>query len=167
MKNTTFFRRTTSKVKTAIFNILSNKIHNACFLELYAGTGAIGIEALKKGASKVVFVEKNPLNCKFIKKAIKSYKLDNKCSVIKEDVFKFIHKRNIDKFDIVFMDPPYQSDEVMKILPYLKWILCKDAFVLVEHYFKKTLPERIDDLIVKKRYKYGDTSLTLYYRKSK
>jgi|Deesub1362A_J573_1020465.scaffolds.fasta_scaffold27090_1 16S rRNA (guanine(966)-N(2))-methyltransferase RsmD len=159
------FRQTTAIVRAAIFNILGNNLEGLRFVDLYAGSGTVGIEALKKGANEVIFVEKNPLRCKTVKKLLRESGLEGKARLYCMDAFQFIlkMKKKEEKADVVFLDPPYQSEEIMKILPLFdRGILTEDSTVIVEHFYKRSLPEKVGELSLRKRYSYGDTALSIY-----
>jgi 16S rRNA (guanine966-N2)-methyltransferase len=159
-------RPTSSKVREAIFNILQSEIDQAMFLDLYAGTGAVGLEALSRGAEKVSFVESNPVRSKALMGYISKLGLEARAAVYQEKAEAFLQRamRTGMKFDIIFADPPYISDEFEQALPYVAEhnILKDDGCMLVEHSSKKVLPEQIHDIKRIKNYKYGDTMITLY-----
>lgn len=163
-------RPTSSKVREAIFNILQTEIDHALFLDLYAGTGAVGLEALSRGAEKVFFVEKSPVRAKAVMDYIHKLDLDEKASVYQEEAEAFLKRamRTGLKFDIIFADPPYMSGEIDKVLPNLGEcnILKDEGCILVEHSSKTAFPENIQNLKLVKKYRYGDTMITLY-RKEK
>jgi len=159
-------RPTSSKVREAIFNILQAEIARALFLDLYAGTGAVGLEALSRGAERVFFVESNQVRSKAIMGHITKLGLEARASVHQEKAEAFLQKavRTGMKFDIIFVDPPYLSEEIANVLPSVSEcdLLKDDGCILVEHPSKKVLPEQIHDIKVIKNYKYGDTMITLY-----
>ena len=163
-------RPSSSKVREAIFNILRAEIDHVLFLDLYAGTGAVGFEALSRGAEKVVFVESSPVRSKAILDYTRKIGLDDRTSVYQEKAETFLHRamRTGMKFDIIFLDPPYQSDEIERVLPYIGEydILKDDGCVLVEHFSKLALPDHIQKIKQIKNYKYGDTMLTLYRKEA-
>ena len=163
---TSQLRPTASKVREALFNIIGADIAGSRFLDLYAGTGSVGFEALSRGAEEVIFVEINPIRCRVIKELAQNLGYKDRIKVYKSKAFKFLlrTKERKDVFDFIFIDPPYQSGEIMKILPMLSdgLILSKDGMIIVEHFSKIALPEEIGNLKTRKRYKYGDTSLTTY-----
>ncbi len=100
-------RPTTDRIKETLFNMLQNQIPGCHFLDLFAGSGAIGIEALSRGASHCDFVEKNPKAVSCIRENLKKTRLTNG-QVFPGDVFKFLHSREgKGPYDIIFMDPPY------------------------------------------------------------
>jgi 16S rRNA (guanine(966)-N(2))-methyltransferase RsmD len=159
-------RPTSSKVREALFDIIKDNIEGSSFVDLYAGTGTVGLEALSRGAAKVFFVEPNGLRISAIKKNVEEFGFHNKALLVKCRAYEFL-KKAIDKrerFDIFFLDPPYHSEEIMNALPLLgeKGFLNEGGIVIVEHYVKKKLPETTGKLRIHKIYRYGDTMLTLY-----
>ena len=159
-------RPTSSKVREAIFNIVQTEIDHALFLDLYAGTGAVGLEALSRGAEKVFFVENSHIRSKAIMDYIHKLGLDDRASVYQEEAEAFLKRamRTGIKFDIIFVDPPYMSGEIDKVLPSIGEcnILKDDGCILVEHSSKIALPESIQNIKPARNYRYGDTILTLY-----
>jgi len=159
-------RPTSSKVREAIFNILQTEIGESLFLDLYAGTGAVGLEALSRGAERVFFVENNPVRSRAITDYISRLGLESKAAVYQETAEAFLKRamRSGMKFDIIFADPPYLSDEIMKVLPYVAEhdLLKAGGCVLAEYSSKEVLPENMHDVKRIKNYKYGDTMITLY-----
>lgn len=109
-------RPTSSRLRESLFNICQSYIEGARFLDLFAGSGAIGFEALSRGANHVLFVEnrKEALSC--IKSNIKELKVENQANILAGDVFQMLEhlKRKKETFDIIFADPPYQTKEAQK-----------------------------------------------------
>jgi len=161
-------RPTSAKVRQAIFNILGDRIIDAAFLDLYAGTGAVGIEALSRGAEKVFFVDDNSLRISIIKELVEKFGFKDRAKVVKDRASNFI-KKSESVFDIIFVDPPYASGELDIILPLIDEgsILGDNGVVIAEHSSKKKLISEIGILRLIKTYKYGDTSLTLYRKDEK
>jgi 16S rRNA (guanine(966)-N(2))-methyltransferase RsmD len=162
-------RPTSSKVREALFDIIKDNIEGASFVDLYAGTGTVGLEALSRGADKVFFVEPDGLRIRMIKRNVEEFGFYDKAGVVKCRADEFLRKA-LDKnehFDIFFLDPPYQSEEIMRTLPIIgeKGLLNKGGIVIIEHYVKKKLPETTGQLEIRKSYRYGDTMLTLYRSK--
>ena len=159
-------RPTSNKVREAFFNILRGEITNASFLDLYAGTGAVGISALKEGASGVVFVEPVRAYAREIEALVKKLDFTGKASVITKKAVPYIEwaETGGSSFDIIFLDPPYHSDEIIRVLTAIgkSSILGNDGILIAEHFVKISLPERFDRLIKIKDYYYGDTVLTFY-----
>lgn len=159
-------RPTTGKVKEALFNIVRERISGARFLDLYAGTGVIGTEALKQGASEAVFVEVSKKCVKGIHEAISRHKLTGRARVAAQKAVPYIEwaGENRISFDIIFLDPPYHSDEIMVVLSALGTVpvLTEKGVVIAEHFTKKTLPDTFGNLHKTRDYKYGDTVLSIY-----
>lgn len=159
-------RPTSSKVRESVFNIIGGALSDSIFLDLYAGTGAVGMEAMSRGAKKVYFVEADRKRAESIEEMLKDCGCWAKAIILKESAASFINKADKDglKFDIVFLDPPYHTEELEDIISLLseKAILNDDAIVIAEHSSKRKLPDEIGVLKQKKTYKYGDTMLTLF-----
>jgi 16S rRNA (guanine966-N2)-methyltransferase len=159
-------RPTSSKVREALFDIIRNKLEGAHFVDLYAGTGTVGLEALSRGAGHAVFVEPDSYRAEMIQKTLDTLGFTGKADVRKTDAEKFLENAayNLRRFDILFVDPPYHSEEIGKILPIVGRleILNEKGIVIVEHFFKKNLPQREGGLTIIKQYRYGDTMLSLY-----
>ncbi len=162
-------RPTSSKVREAIFDIIRDKIEGASFVDLYAGTGTVGFEALSRGCREVIFVEQSKSLVREIKRTACNLGYHDRVKVIRSKADEFLKKVSDKKvnFDIFFIDPPYFSDEIEKVLPIIgeKGLLSEDGVIIVEHFFKKKVPESFDKLLIYKNYRYGDTMLTLYRRK--
>lgn len=161
-------RPTSAKVREAVFDILRDRIESANFLDLYAGTGTVGLEALSRGAQKAIFIEPDDLRYRIIRKSVDEFGFPDRACVIKGKAEEFVKKHaGGEKVDIVFVDPPYQSDEVDNILPLIgkQDILSDGGTVIVEHFFKRKLPDKPGNLIFVKNYRYGDTMLT-FFRKA-
>ena len=159
-------RPTSAKVREAIFNILQTDIHDALFLDLYSGTGAVGLEALSRGAEKVFFVEYNQVRSKAVKDYLQRFNLAERAAVYQEKAEVFLRKAAGTgmKFDIIFADPPYLSDEMEELLPYIgeQRLLRDGGCILVEHSSKRIPSEDIPNLRLIKHYRYGDTMISLY-----
>ena len=159
-------RPTPNKVREALFNILSGQIIGASMLDLYAGTGAIGIEALSRGAEHVSFVEQNRNHLEYIRKNLKTCLLTNKSSLFGITASDFL-KRKTKSYHLVFLDPPYLGSQIEVLLPRLQEgdMISPSGSIVIEHFYKKKLPEEIGNIYLIKRYKYGETLLSFYGKK--
>lgn len=160
IKNTSI-RPTSDKVKGAIFNILGNAIIDADILDLFSGTGALGIEALSRGARSAVFVE-NEFRClKIIQDNLYLCSLSGE--TIKGDVYKIVERLGKNSFNIVFADPPYGKDLARNLLSHLdKFSILKNfAFIIIEHSKKDILEEPVQFSKIKEN-RYGDTVVSIY-----
>jgi 16S rRNA (guanine966-N2)-methyltransferase len=159
-------RPTSSKVRESVFNILRESIEDAVFADLYAGTGAVGMEAMSRGARTVFFVEADGRRAGRIEQMIEGCGCRAKAVVVKRKAGEFIRRAAVEgyAFDIVFLDPPYRSTEMETVLPLVGegQALNEGALVVAEHLSKRGLPDEVGVLRKKKTYKYGDTTLTLY-----
>ncbi len=159
-------RPTTGKVREALFDILRGKIENTRFLDLYAGTGAIGINALNEGAADVFFVEESKRNTQKIIELTKKNRASDKTTVITKKVISFLDWAELQEiiFDIIFLDPPYHTDEIMYALAAIgkSHIIKHSGIVIAEHFTKKPLPDMFDRLHKIKDYNYGDSVLSFY-----
>ena len=128
-------RPTTDRIKETLFNMISHGLCDCTFLDLFAGSGAIGIEALSRGAEKAVFVEKNPRAAACIRENLERTKLFGQAEVIISDALGALRKLEGKKrFDYVFMDPPYNHLLEKQMLEYLadSSLLAYDALIIVE-----------------------------------
>jgi 16S rRNA (guanine(966)-N(2))-methyltransferase RsmD len=159
-------RPTPSKVREAIFDILRGVLEGASFLDLYAGSGTIGIEAASRGAGRVTFVESVRARAEALRKMTDKIGMTASTEIHCAQVDMFLRKASGsgEQYDIIFVDPPYASDEIGKILPLIAeyGILDAQGVLLVEHARKKQVPERMGTLMLCKQYRYGDTMLALY-----
>ena len=128
-------RPTTDRIKETLFNILQNDVPGSRFLDLFAGSGGIGIEALSRGAMEAVFVEKNPKAMACIKDNLKHTHLERKALTISSDVMTALYRLEGEKqFDYIFMDPPYNQELEKQVLTYLAEsdLLAHQGVIIVE-----------------------------------
>jgi 16S rRNA (guanine(966)-N(2))-methyltransferase RsmD len=163
-------RATSSKVRESIFNIIGPGIEGAVFADIYAGTGAVGIEAMSRKAQNVYFIESDPLRAMQIEKTLSGCGCRGKADIRRVDAGRFLKDAPGEglRLDIVFIDPPYGSGELDSILSLLGEldILSDDALVLAEHSKRESLPGSAGCLEKKKEYRYGDTVITSYRKGS-
>lgn len=154
-------RPTSDKVKEALFSIIQFDLADACFLDLFSGSGQMGIEALSRGAKRSVFVDmdKKAIDC--INKNLKETGYTNKSYVHYGDVGGFLMSTK-EKFDIVFLDPPYREDLINPIFEKVTEVCKKNAIIICEVLEKQPLAENVNGFSLKRRYRYGKTELALY-----
>ena len=156
-------RPTTDKVKGAIFNILANEIYGKKVLDLYAGSGGLGIEALSRGAELAVFTENSTAAAEIIKKNLEHTKLLDKAKILKNDVFSVI-KNATEKFDLIFLDPPYAKElagATIKAIAEAK-ILADGGIIIAETDEGQPVPDRVGDLELYDKRKYGRVNINFY-----
>ena len=157
-------RPTQNKVRKALFDILGD-ITGLSFLELFAGSGAIGFEALSKGIGELVFVEDKRDCVLAIEKNITALGAVA-CQLYQKDAqeaIKLFHKNNR-RFQLIFLDPPYHQSQAKKTLLNLSTydILAPNGFIIVQHFKKDDLPAQLGVLSLFRQSKYGDTLLSFY-----
>jgi 16S rRNA (guanine966-N2)-methyltransferase len=157
-------RPTADPVKEALFNILADRIPQARFLDLYAGTGAVGIEALSRGASRVTFVESHAGTRHLLRANLSRCGFEARADIQATTVARFLTKAAGEPYDIVFLDPPYHTDDGKRVLPSLGGgaIMHPDGVLVIEHFHKTHLEDRIGQLTRVKTYRYGDALLSMY-----
>jgi len=157
-------RPTSDKVKQALFNILADRVPGCLFLDLFAGAGGIGIEALSRGAEKAVFIDDSRKSLKVIRLNIEQSGFEDRAEVIASKAESFIKKAE-ERFDIVFLDPPY-SLEIGPLLEQIagSQLLKEDSLVVAEHFKKQPSPEKAGSLSLYREALYGDTVLAFYKR---
>jgi 16S rRNA (guanine966-N2)-methyltransferase len=156
----TITRPTTDFVREALFNIISTKVIGSSFLDLYAGTGAVGLEALSRGAKKAVFIEKNRIACSVIKQNLRDLNIWEKGKVIHSDTSSALKKSALKRgvFDIIFMDPPYYNNQIEATLGILNGSNMVKSIVVVQHPRDESF--KINGFSCYKHKTYGRTALT-------
>src|SRR5208283_5797675 len=156
-------RPTSAKVRKAIFDILGQRIVGSNFLDLYAGSGAVGIEALSRGSACVAFVEECSFRSEAIRDLTIKFGLGDRAIMFRDKTARFLKKQKI-TFDIIFIDPPYASRELDMVLPLIgnNDVLNDNGVAVVEHSSRNPLPPLVGRLKLVKNYRYGDTSLSVY-----
>lgn len=156
------------RIKKSLFDILGKRVVEASFLDLYAGTGSVGIEALSRGASYVLFVEKEAHLARLIKENLERCNLGKKAKVMEANVLncsKGGGKFSLpEKFDLIFVGPPYKLNvikDTLNIIVDLN-LLKKDGWVICQHHFKQEVPEKEGFLSLFRKERYGKTVLSFY-----
>lgn len=157
-------RPTSDMVKEAIFSAIQFDVPGASVLDLFAGSGQMGIEALSRGAAHCVFVDKNPAAVNIIKENICECSLNPVTKVYNTDSIEYL-KSAKSGLDIVFIDPPYRNGLVEKALENIVSKLNDNALVVCEHEKELTLNDEFNGLSLKKRYKYGRIAVTIFVKK--
>ena len=156
-------RPTSDRVKEALFSIVQFDLPGARVLDLFGGTGQLGIEALSRGASSAVFVDSREDACRLIRENLRRTKLEQDGKVVRCDYLDYL-KRCRDRFDIVILDPPYAEvflENALKTLTEID-ILQSGGIIIAERPLGKDLPWDFEGYTRSRDYKYGNTLLTLY-----
>ena len=162
-------RPTSDRLRETLFNILAPRTEGVRFLDLCAGSGAVGIEALSRGASHVTFVDRSRKICRLIEVNLDLCKVpEDQTDIFNLEASDFLHQtlaRKLKPWDIIFFDPPYQEN-YLRVLEFIGShpadLLTEDGLVVVEHYHKNHLPEAIGSLRRTRVLKQGDSSLSFY-----
>ena len=157
----TSIRPTADKLRESIFNILSQRVLDAVVIDLFAGTGALGIEALSRGAESVLFVDSANGALSVLRRNIESCMLDQKANIIKWDIRQNLNciKSKKQHFDLIFLDPPYDKNLIKPTLFNLdkSYSLKKGACIVVEHSLFESIPTDLFVFDLVDQRKYGKT----------
>lgn len=156
-------RPTADRVKEALFSIINFDIPGAKVLDLFGGTGQLGIEALSRGAASAVFVDASEDSCKLIRENLKRAKLEKDAKVIRSDYMDYL-SRCREQYNIIFLDPPYAEvflENAIKRITEID-ILQSDGIIIAERPLGKELPWEFEGFTRSKDYKYGKVLLTIY-----
>ena len=161
-------RPTSDRLRETLFNVLAPRMKDATFLDLYAGSGAVGIEALSRGAAKVTFVERVPTALKVMRGNLEKLGVREGFRIETSNVAAYLRRAGVEQgFDVVFLDPPYDAaDEYGMALGLLggaaMGLLAEGAVVIAEHRRKETLNEEYGSLQRTRLLLQGDAALSFY-----
>ena len=160
-------RPTGARVRQTLFDVLAPVIPGCRFLDAFAGSGGMGMEALSRGARRVVFIDQSRAAIDAVRAnltliapgaaGIEVFQKDARMAVAA------LRDRG-ERFDVVYLDPPYGSDLYEPMLPSLETILAEDGVIVAEHFHKRLLPERMGGLVNSRSVRVGDHKLTFYRR---
>lgn len=153
-------RPTSESVKEALFSIIQFEIEGKKVLDLFAGSGQLGIEALSRGAASCTFVEKNAKALKIVEQNVEHCLFSESSSIVLSDALAFLSRKN--NFDIAFVDPPYNGGLIDKVLPLLVCNMNPDGVIICETLKNEELAQSVSGWIICKQRNYGKTKLTLY-----
>ncbi len=156
-------RPTVARVKEAVFSSLQFDIEGRNILDLFAGSGQLGIESLSRGAKHCTFVDNSKVSLKAVKQNLANCKLENSATIVEKDSFSFIKTAN-ETFDIAFLDPPYNKGIINEIMPLLVEKMSDFGIIVCEYANKGELLDCYGDFHLKKTVKYGNIFIS-YYKK--
>jgi len=160
-------RPTTDRVKETLFNIIQGDIPEAIVLDLFSGTGNLGIEALSREAKETTFVENHPKSLELIRKNIEKLKLTELYFIINKDVIEFLKTPHSKKFDIILIDPPFtkqMADEVMLKLSQ-SFLFHENTIIAIESAKKEKLEQSYNSLCCIDQRHFGDKVLSFFRQK--
>ena len=156
-------RPTMDRVKESLFAMIQSKLKESKVLDLFAGSGNLGLESLSNGASFVTFVDKNKKAIEKVKQNINELNITEKYELVTSDFMNFL-KNQTKKYDLIFLDPPYKANLLEKAISLIleNNLLEEDGIIICEY---ENLKLEISDLIVWKERKYGTKIITIYKKK--
>ncbi|HEX4756278.1 MAG TPA: 16S rRNA (guanine(966)-N(2))-methyltransferase RsmD [Candidatus Dormibacteraeota bacterium] len=154
-------RPTRSVVREALFNILGDEVVDAAMVDLYAGAGTVGFEALSRGAAQVTFVDRDERALTLVRGTAQRFDCLPGCRIVRADAVSWVRSGPPELADagVVFVDAPYQDDTILVVLEALG--SAPPRLVVCEHHRARSLPERIGGLAVARRARYGITDLSI------
>lgn len=159
-------RPLSDRVKQTLFAILEPDLQGARFLDLFAGSGAAGIEALSRGAAEATFVEKDANAAAVVEANLRATHLEGR--VVRAEANAWLSREEVDPFDVVFVDPPYADSralaQVLEGLGAKTAPLTMEARVVAKHFWRDRPPERVGMLTAERDRRFGETALTFYRR---
>ncbi|MBR6743295.1 MAG: 16S rRNA (guanine(966)-N(2))-methyltransferase RsmD [Clostridia bacterium] len=158
-------RPTTDKVKEGLFSAIQFDIEGRRFLDLFAGSGQMGIEALSRGCQNCVFVDASKQAISVTKENISVCGFEENSRVINGDALSFLATCK-ETFDIAFLDPPYKAGLLEKSLYSVTGIMSNYGIIICEHPNDITLPEQVNGFKLSKLYRYGKINLTVYKKEN-
>lgn len=154
-------RPTTEVVKEAVFSIVHFRLPTANVADIFAGSGQMGIEAVSRGAKKATFVDQSRASLEVIKRNVAATGFQKQAVVLMATAEAFL-KQTSDRYDIIFLDPPYNKGYGEALLPLLSRPLAEGGIILFEHSRDEAFPEEIGGLKRVREYRYGKTLITTY-----
>ena len=141
-------RPTLDRVKESLFNIIQNRIQDSIFLDLFSGSGAIGLEALSRGAKKAILCDKSKEACEIIRKNIEKTHFENEAIIFNTDFRNLIQNKINEKIDIVFLDPPYETNFAIEAIKLILEQEClnEDSIIIIETDDKQRIIEKINNI---------------------
>lgn len=154
-------RPTTDRVKEAIFSIIQFEIEGREVLDLFAGSGQLGVEALSRGAAYATFTDLSKDAVSVIKSNLLTTGLHKNSAVLQSDALTFL-RNSKKKFDIIFMDPPYSKGLLQKALPLAAEVVNDGGVIVCEHPYGEEMPETAGKFSLYRSYKYSKLALSVY-----
>jgi 16S rRNA (guanine(966)-N(2))-methyltransferase RsmD len=159
-------RPTSDKVREAIFNIIASRVPGASVLDLFAGTGALGLEALSRGAARAVFVDRSPEAIRLIRANVELCRARDRARIVQGAVSPVVQRlvSQEETFHLIFMDPPYGKGYIEETLLQLDKVEYAQALIVAEHHIKDLLPQRMGEWLRTQERRYGDTAISFFMK---
>ncbi|WP_294654288.1 16S rRNA (guanine(966)-N(2))-methyltransferase RsmD [uncultured Fusobacterium sp.] len=161
-------RPTLGSMKESLFSIIAPYVPESVFLDLFSGSGSISLEALSRGAKRAIMIEKDSEALKYIIENVNNLGFQDRCRAYKNDVIRAIEilGRKGEKFDIIFMDPPYKDEVCTKVIRAIEknGILAEGGLIISEHHLFEEMEDVIGSFKKADERKYGKKCITFYTR---
>jgi 16S rRNA (guanine(966)-N(2))-methyltransferase RsmD len=155
-------RPTSDKLRETLFNVLASRIDGARVLDGFAGTGAVGIEALSRSAAHVTFVESDPRAVRLIQRNLEHCRVSDRYAIIRARFADAARRLSAGSFGLVFLDPPYRSEDIAVVLETAAPLVAPDGLVVLEHARRDVAPAVAASLVKTRDIPSGDSALTIY-----
>lgn len=157
-------RPTTDRVKEAVFSIIQFETEGRRFLDLFAGSGQMGIEALSRGAKAAVFVDSAKKSVETVRRNLKATGLEHNAKVLQMDYLTFL-SANGERFDIAFLDPPYRTGVLQNALERVAEMMSDTGVIIAENPMDEPLSEEYANFVLDRQYRYGKIKISTFRHK--
>ena len=156
-------RPTSQRVKEAMFSAIQFEIEGRAALDVFAGSGQLGIEALSRGAASCLFLEQDNRACEVIKQNLAHTKFTGQSKLLPVDAMQYMRRCN-ESFGLIFLDPPFGTDLLQQAVPLAAALLSPGGLLVCEAPEKEALPGQLEDVALRKSYKHGRTKVCVYQK---
>ncbi len=157
-------RPTTDRVKEAVFSIVQFELEGRRFLDLFAGSGQMGIEALSRGAASAVFVDNSKKSLEITRRNLKTTGLESRARLVHADYYSFL-SMNSERFDVAFIDPPYKTGLLQKALERVCACMKDTGVIIAEHPRDDEILEEYGNFALDRQYRYGKINISTFRHK--
>lgn len=158
-------RPTSDKLRETLFNVIATRVPGARVLDGYAGTGAVGIEALSRGAVHVTFVERDPRAVRLVESNLAACGVSDRYAIIRAGFAETERLLAGDAFDVIFLDPPYGADELAAAIAAASPLVSAGTLLVIEHARRDATPEGTATLVRTRELTSGDSALAFYRKR--
>lgn len=156
-------RPTTDRVKEAVFSVIQFDIEGRRFLDLFAGSGQMGIEAISRGAREAVFIDSSAASVAAVRDNLRTCGFNGSAVVVQGDAMAYLNPRaGRPEFDFAFLDPPYGKGILQTVLSVVASVMKPGGAIICECPLEEAMPERVGDFVVFREYRYGKIKVTFY-----
>ena len=156
-------RPTSDKLRETLFNVLASRIGGATVLDVFAGSGAVGLEALSRGAAHAVFIESDRRAAELIDANAALCGVENRCVIIRDRAERALHRHPDEVFDVIVLDPPYEFEPLADVLDAAVRRLAPGGVLILEHAYRRAVPD-VPGARHARTIRSGDSALTMFER---